>query len=136
MKYMLNSDDQNKYKELYLNNANHYVKDLQANLELLNNPNSKEIIENIHRFAHSLKSTSLMMGYQQIARIASAIENFFYTAKTTNQIPSQEVLTILREIFCSFEKDLENIKTNNQEIDLKESLEKLESVIGVKSSVK
>lgn len=136
MKYMLNSDDQHKCREPYLNNANHYIKDLQANLELLNNPSNKEIIDNIHRFAHSLKSTSLMMGYQQIARVTSAIENFFYTVKTNNQIPNKEIINILSEIFCNLEKDLENIRKNNEEIDLSNNLKVLEEKTGIKNSVK
>ena len=75
---LLSQDDINKYKPLYLSTAKDYLKNMQIHISNLLKNEQKEIaIKQIHIDAHSLKSQSQVMGYNNISKISEIIEHNF-----------------------------------------------------------
>src|SRR5262245_58535799 len=90
----LSQDDVQKYKKLYLETARNYLVNMQTCVsELLNNDHKPETVKQIHLDAHSLKSQSQMMGYQNVAKITSIIEELFNKEEKENIVVSKPILT-------------------------------------------
>src|SRR3989338_1853905 len=67
-----------KYKNLYLQTARDHIIDLKKNLALLDaNPTDKQIIYEVFRLFHSLKSQNYFMGFEQTAKFCKVFEQFF-----------------------------------------------------------
>jgi DNA phosphorothioation-dependent restriction protein DptG len=75
------NDELAQFKSLYIQTAKEHISILKSNLEKFATSEEKEIVENIFIAAHSLKSQSLMMGYQKVGRAAQLIEKTFRNLK-------------------------------------------------------
>jgi two-component system chemotaxis sensor kinase CheA len=68
--------DQNEYRDLFLAEAREYLQTLNsALLALEHNPDSKEILQEMFRVAHSLKGMSATMGYNALAGLTHQLES-------------------------------------------------------------
>lgn len=76
------------FQLLYLQTAKENVQTLKGGLE-------RGDIEVAYRNAHTLKSKSLIMGYQEIGNLAKAIEDTLYDVKNKTILLSRETLTTL-----------------------------------------
>ncbi len=91
-------EDQLKYKALYLQTAREYVKALEENLTKLNTPDeTKDIIDTLHRDAHSLKGQSEMMGYHAVGALSLLMENIFRTKVEKNLDLTPEIINELTQ---------------------------------------
>lgn len=116
-----------KYKALYLQAAGDNVHKLQENSVLLLDGNTtEEVLENMHRESHSLKSESILMGYNNIGQVAAAIENIFEQQKEQKLAFSPELLTLLDETIKKLQVALTQIETNDHELDLSTELQQLQ----------
>ena len=128
----LSSDEQTKYKALYLKTARQYVKDMQDNLaQLLTGNETKEVIDSFHLEAHSLKGQSQIMGYQSMSTISSIIEKIFYAKKENKLVLSQDLLAKLPDAVNALQECLDSIDKSNEENDVSPISETLQSLVNI-----
>ncbi|QQG40535.1 MAG: Hpt domain-containing protein [Candidatus Levyibacteriota bacterium] len=82
--------DLSSFQSLYLQTAKENAQALKDGLE-------KGDIEIAYRNAHTLKSKSFVMGYQEIGNLAKVIEDTLYNIKNNKAVLSQETLKILTD---------------------------------------
>ncbi len=124
--------DLSQYKQLYIKTAFEYVKALQDNLAAYTTTPSSEKIEILHRSAHSLKSQSLVMGYESTGLLCKEIEFIFRKVKDSELILSEQLIHALAETFQKIYDSLESIKTSEIERNLTSETEELQKISGVK----
>lgn len=114
------------YQDLYAKTAYDYLEKIKNGIsQLLKNPHNAEIINDIYISTHSLKSQSLAMGYKQTADLSSAIQDIFEQAKENRMDLSEN---LLKKVMVCTEKltaNVDNIKTENKELDLAEDVKDL-----------
>ncbi len=82
---------------------------LAALQKLPNNITDKIALEEAHRSAHTLKSKSLVMGYQDIGNLARSVEDTMYDVINQKTSLSQDTLQSLRVIAKQIEEKLKFI---------------------------
>lgn len=101
----MSAQDLSEYKDLFIQSAKDHLKALEQQISLINpSENSKEILEEIYRRAHSLKGSSAIMGHSSITQLCSGIidlthsEDAFSTMDqhTINQLKAK--INTLREL--------------------------------------
>src|SRR6266404_2663407 len=117
-------EDQLKYKALYLQTAQAYVKDLHDNLTLLTTgKETTEVIDTLHRDAHSLKGQSEMMGYHAIGALSLLMENIFRAKKENNLVLTEAIVTQLTDGVKEIAVCLNEIEKVNKELDMYSTIE-------------
>jgi chemotaxis protein histidine kinase CheA len=125
----LSLDDKKKYKSLYLQTARQYVMELQKNIAFLKKgKTSREVIDTLHRAAHSLNSQSNMMSYESISMVASRLEKLFddHKGKKTGFVASE--LQLLSQIIGHLNDGLDNIEADKPEKDLTKDAERIDTI--------
>jgi len=115
----LSQDDRKTYKDLYIKTATDYVKQLQKDLQQLRvGKETSDIIDSIHRCAHSLRGQSDMMGYPSMKDISSMLEKIFDAKKVSKMVFSDEVLKIFENAVKAMEECLTSIQKSGEESDV------------------
>lgn len=111
--------DYAEYKPLFIKTAWEYMRDLETGIDALqNNPLNEQALETLHISAHSLKSQSLVMGYEQFAHTAHELEKLFYFLKNGGvQLESEEFLKV-RGVIQSMKEVLTHISSEDNESDM------------------
>jgi len=123
----LSQAEQTKFKSLYLQTARQYVSELKENLNQLGTGNTTEdVIDSLHREAHSLTGQSAMMGYQWMNTVPSLMEKIFKARKEKKLELVDDLLARLVEAVNDLEKCLDSIDKSDKEIDLSHSAEILQ----------
>ena len=124
-------EDQQKYKALYLQTARQYVKELGDNLLQLRSGNeSSEVIDTLHRAAHSLKGQSEMMEFHAVGSLARLLEFTFAAKRESKLTLSEEIVKKIQEAVSEIEKCLEEIEKNGKEKDLSQITKDLKGLVG------
>lgn len=99
--------NEDKFRNAYLEEVNELLESLnQQLLAFENNPREKEIINEIFRLTHSIKSESALVGYLNISEIAHRMEDIFdRIRKNTIKIDRN----VMNALFKSYDKILELI---------------------------
>jgi chemotaxis protein histidine kinase CheA len=125
----MNHEDVVKYKSLYLQTSWGYLNMLQKNVGfLLNGVQSENVIESLHLAAHSLKSQSILMGYNQIGQFSGLLEQIFKAAKEKAFVPNNEILELILKGLSNVHLSLSQIAENGTEVDMSETITKIEGV--------
>ncbi len=125
--------DLTEYKGLYLKTASEYVIALQTNLEMyISDQQHAVVLEVLHRSAHSLKSQSLVMGYQSTGLLAKELEFIYRAMKEGKLIPSDTLSKALADAHQKLYDSLESIKTTDRETELAEVRRNLETITNIK----
>src|SRR3989344_5037355 len=107
------------YKTLYLQTAREHLSDIKKNLSLLNQTTEKqELIYEIFRLFHSLKSQNYFMGFEKTALLCKSFEGYFHKLKEGQAKYNTAVSEIILAVTDKFEKSLASIEQENKEIDL------------------
>ncbi len=123
----LSDDDVRKYKKLYLETARNYLKNMQACISmLLKNEQLHPTIKQVHLDAHSLKSQSQLMGYNQIAKISEIIEYLFNKEETEGVHVTHPVLIKIQSDVTRLFDSMNEIEAHGKELDLTERINELE----------
>lgn len=125
----LSQDDVLKYKKLYVQTAKNYLENMQLNISyLLKGEQIQEAIKQVHIDAHSLKSQSQMMGYDNFSKISEIIEFLFNRDEKENiQVPNEVLIKIQSDISRLMDSLVE-IENNGKEIDLADRIVELEKL--------
>ncbi len=126
----LSSEDKLKYKSLYLQSAKPYMEQLQGIGSL--NMDDKEMVETIHRAAHSMGSQSLMMEYNSIGQLSRLIERIFKAKIDEGFVITPEIQQALVKAVTQMQTSITQLETQDNEIDLHPQIEELQSISTIK----
>lgn len=137
--------DVNKFKDIFLIEAQEHLQKMNDNLLLLekiykkNNfkfesGQSGEILNELMRSSHTIKSSSATMGFNKLAYLTHVLEDIFDYARYGKLVLDKKLFNFLYEIFDSIKDSLEEIKKNDKELDLQKLAEKIKKITGVATS--
>lgn len=127
----MNPEDVTKYKSLYLQTSWGYLNMLRKNVAfLLKGAQTQTAVEAAHLAAHSLKSQSILMGYNQIGKFSEKMEQVFKLNKDNSTVPDSETLNVVLSGLEKIHTSLIQIAENGQETNITEEIEKLEARFG------
>lgn len=128
---MANSD-LSHYKEMFLEVALEYVTALRQDVQLLaTNATDAAVIERLHRSAHSLKSQSNFMQYNDLAQYCKVLEFYFRDVKEGKVQVSSESLPLLSQSVEKLSQSLESIKNEDRELPLAHTIEQMAVTLGI-----
>ena len=116
------------YKSLYLKTAREHVVDLKKNLTQLNqDPTNQQLIYEVFRLFHSLKSQNYFMGFAKNAHFCKELEGFFRQIKEEKRTYDPTISHVIQDAITKLENSLANIEKRDKEIDLSADIISLES---------
>jgi len=125
-------DDLSQYLELYTQTSNEYIQSLNASLLVLEkNPADAAAIDDIFRNAHSLKSQSAAMGFEQTGYLCHIVEDVFYEIKKERMKLTPELADRLFAAFDALGTSLASIEKDQHEVDLSQYIDTLKKLSGV-----
>lgn len=117
------SIDLSSYKDLYLKTAREYISEFKSNLNLLNmDPTNKELIYEVFRLSHSLKSQNYFMGFTKTADLFHVVEQYFRQIKDGGNNYSVDLSPTIVDVIAKFENSINSIEKNNTEADLSQDV--------------
>lgn len=100
-------DDLSAYKTLYIATAKENMEKIKNGLAVLAKDQTDNVAtEEVFRHAHTLKTKSLMMGYQDISDLAKSIEDALFGVINKNNVLTLELLNRLINISAQIKKSL------------------------------
>ena len=89
-------DDTTRYRELFFEETDEYLQTLNdCILELEENPEEKELLDEIFRAAHTLKGMAATMGYNTMTELTHSMENVFELFKNGDLRIRADVITLI-----------------------------------------
>ncbi len=126
----MDPNDVVKYKSLYLQTSWGYLNMLMKNGAFLTKgPQTDVIIDSSYLAAHSLKSQSILMGYNQIGKLSGIIEQILKAKKEKTGELNDEMLEVILAGLKKVQESLRQIAENGSEVAMNEEIEKLEKFV-------
>ncbi len=124
-------DEMEEYKEMFIAESQESLNALnQALLDLETNPEEMDILNNIFRYAHTLKGMSATMGYDKIADLSHKMENLLDKIRQGTISLSTDIVDILFECIDLLEAMVERItQGQDAEADTSPVISKIESIM-------
>jgi len=121
------SVDSNQYRQLFIEEAREHIEALtKLLLTLEKDQQNIEVVNMLFRSAHTLKSSSGMMGYNDLQELTHAMEDIFDDMRKGN-VPSSNLISVLLECVDALSSKLENIQNMvEKEIDVTSLTQKLQ----------
>ncbi|MCX7678800.1 MAG: chemotaxis protein CheW [Spirochaetes bacterium] len=89
-----------EYQDIFLEEADEQLQELNQNLlELERNPHATDIINNIFRAAHSLKSSAAFVGLNGLSELAHKMENLLQGIRDKTLTTTPEIIEVLFKCF-------------------------------------
>lgn len=89
-----------EYQDIFLEEADELLQELNKNLLVLErNPEDEEIINNIFRAAHSLKSSAAFVGLNDLSDLAHRMENLLQGIRDKTNAVTPEVVDVIFKCF-------------------------------------
>ncbi|MCL2155968.1 MAG: Hpt domain-containing protein, partial [Leptospirales bacterium] len=89
------SFDLGEYRDIFLEEADELLQELNKNLlKLEKNPEDADIINNIFRAAHSLKSSAAFVGLNDLSDLAHRMENLLQGIRDKTNSITQEIVDV------------------------------------------
>ena len=115
----MDHQDLAQYKPLYLQTAWDYVRQLESCiLRLKDDPTNAEAINTSHISAHSLKSQSYVMNYQQLGTVCHSLELLFKSLKDGAKPLQADEVTKLTGIIESIKDAVTQISAHDKDPDM------------------
>jgi chemotaxis protein histidine kinase CheA len=118
------TQDLSDYQDLYISTAKEYIQSLKDSIPTLPSKSVQEL-EDVHRFAHSLKSQSAVMNYHDISEVAGLIEEYFELVMAGSKHIDDGFLHIFSQIIGDLEKSILAIERKGEPVSLSESIAEL-----------
>ncbi len=101
-----------EYQDIFLEEADELLQELNKNLlELERNPEDEEIINNIFRAAHSLKSSAAFVGLNDLSDLAHRMESLLQGIRDKTNIITQEVVDVIFKCFDTISEVIELVSS-------------------------
>lgn len=123
-------DDTTRYRELFFEETDEYLQTLNdCILELEENPEEKELLDEIFRAAHTLKGMAATMGYNTMTELTHSMENVFELFKNGDLRIRADVITLIFACLDKLSEIVEDLRAEvEKEYDIRELLESLEAL--------
>jgi len=121
-------EELSKYKDTFLSEAKEHIRAMESSLlKLEKNPSEIQLVNDIFREAHTLKSMAATMDYDKIATLCHAIEDVLDGMKK-KKIRLEKCVDLLFECFDTLELSLKEIFKDKKELDTTMLVEKLQAL--------
>jgi len=101
-----------EYQDIFLEEADELLQELNKNLlELERNPDDEEIINNIFRAAHSLKSSAAFVGLNDLSDLAHRMENLLQGIRDKTNTITPEVVDVIFKCFDTISEVIELVSS-------------------------
>ncbi len=108
--------DVSQYLEIFIDEAQEHIQDLNDNILVLENePDNKDTVNEIFRAAHSLKGMAGTMGFKNMQKLTHDMENVFQEVRSDNMSVSSELIDVVFQCLDALESYLDNIKASSDE---------------------
>lgn len=132
--------DVKKFKEVYLIESEDLLHKLNTQLLLLEKniapsfkcaEQDKALLNDLMRYAHTMKSSAATMGYKQTAYLTHVLEDIFDYARYERLTLSQKIIDLLFAAFDQLAASIQRIKTSDAEAVLTEIIQQVKETTGV-----
>ncbi|HQL80696.1 MAG TPA: chemotaxis protein CheA [Spirochaetota bacterium] len=104
-----------EYQDIFLEEADEQLQELNQNLlELEKNPENLEIINNIFRAAHSLKSSAAFVGLNELSDLAHMMENLLQGIRDGGMSVTSEIIDIIFRCFDEIHNVIDTIASGEK----------------------
>ncbi len=104
-----------EYQDIFLEEADEQLQELNQNLlELEKNPENLEIINNIFRAAHSLKSSAAFVGLNDLSDLAHMMENLLQGIRDGSMGITPEIIDIIFKCFDEIHNVIDTIASGEK----------------------
>jgi two-component system chemotaxis sensor kinase CheA len=104
-----------EYLQLYIEEAKEHLESMSKNLLILEKDyGNQEAVKTLFRSAHTLKSSSAMMGFQDLSDLAHAMEDLFDQIRKGKKL-STNIMNVILEGVDAFATNLRMIKEESGE---------------------
>jgi len=123
------TEDMQEYLDLYLSEAEDLLQSLNESLlEFEKTPEKQEYIDEIQRCAHTLKSSSASMGFNQISELSHCMEDVLGGMKKEEIEINDYVVDIIFECFDVLERGVDNVRNGRDEPEVSNVLKHLNKI--------
>ncbi len=128
------SIDLSQYQELYLTTSKELINTMKMHIEdLKKDMSDTHAIAEFHRAAHSLKSQSLVMGFEQLGQVNRQLEAFFLMVKEHEFKLTEQYIHMISQIVNHVEHAVTDIDKSEHEPDLSEDIKTLKQHTNITS---
>ena len=119
-----------EYQDIFLEEADEQLQELNQNLlELEKNPDGDEIINNIFRAAHSLKSSAAFVGLNDLSDLAHKMENLLQGIRDNTMEVSSVVIDVIFQCFDEISSVIETVANGEKPTqDLSGIIDKIKEI--------
>ncbi len=104
-----------EYQDIFLEEADEQLQELNQNLlELEKNPENLEIINNIFRAAHSLKSSAAFVGLNELSDLAHMMENLLQGIRDGSMRVTSQIIDIIFKCFDEIHNIIDTIASGEK----------------------
>ncbi|MGN0482760.1 MAG: chemotaxis protein CheW [Lachnospiraceae bacterium] len=108
--------DVSQYLEIFIDETNGHIQSLNdCIMTLEQEPENKDMINEIFRAAHSLKGMAGTMGFKRMQRLTHDMENVFQEVRSDKLKVTSHMIDILFECLDAIEGYLDNVKNTSDE---------------------
>jgi len=127
-----------EYQDIFLEEADEQLQELNQNLlELEKNPENLEIINNIFRAAHSLKSSAAFVGLNELSDLAHMMENLLQGIRDGSMGITPEIIDIIFKCFDEIHNVIDTIASGEKpEQDLQWLIDDIKAICEKSTSPK
>lgn len=120
-----------QYLDMFLDEAKDNLENLnQKLLDLENDPENKEIVNEIFRIAHTLKGMSSTMGFEKMANLTHKMENILDDVRGDKLNINTRIVDLLFEGLDFLEEFVKNVESDGAEgdVNVEELIENLKNI--------
>ncbi|MBN2078150.1 MAG: chemotaxis protein CheW [Spirochaetes bacterium] len=119
-----------EYQDIFLEEADEQLQELNQNLlELEKNPENIEIINNIFRAAHSLKSSAAFVGLNELSDLAHMMENLLQGIRDGSMAVTSEIVDVIFKCFDEIHNVIDTISSGEKpEQDLQWLIDDIQTI--------
>ncbi len=119
-----------EYKKLFLEEADEYIIALNDSLIALEkDKNNKDLIDNIFRVAHTLKSSAAAVGYDDLSKLSHKAEDLMQGIRSHDMDITETIVDALFEVFDIIKEYVQCIKDDKKiDININKTIKKLEKI--------
>lgn len=108
--------DVSQYLEIFIDETNEHIQSLSDNIMALEQePDNKDVVNEIFRAAHSLKGMAGTMGFKRMQHMTHDMENVFQEVRNDTIKVDSDMIDLLFQCLDAIEGYLENIKGTSDE---------------------
>lgn len=118
-----------EYLDIYISESREYLSALdQSLLELEQNPENYEVLNEVFRYAHTLKGMSATMGFGKVAELSHKMENLLDKVRQGEIDASSDLIDVLLEALDKLREMVNKIaEEGKEEGEISDIISKLES---------